>query len=53
MVNFPKKKLPIDYKTYPGKMDHTSCICIRVGDLPTLLDDPDTPPSSPKRKRLE
>jgi hypothetical protein len=47
MVNFPKKKLPIDYKTYPGKMDHTSCICLRVGPLPVVLDEPEeSPPSS-------
>ncbi|EFA81250.1 protein phosphatase 2C-related protein [Heterostelium album PN500] len=24
------KKLPCDYKLYPGKMDHNTCICFRV-----------------------
>ncbi|GAM18541.1 hypothetical protein SAMD00019534_017160 [Acytostelium subglobosum LB1] len=26
------KKLPQDYKLYPGKMDHNTCICFRVGN---------------------
>eukprot|EP01132_Coremiostelium_polycephalum_P008518 gene8518-10472_t len=25
------KKLPCDYNLYPGKMDHNTCICFRVG----------------------
>ena len=25
------KKLPVDYTTYPGKMDHTTCAVVRVG----------------------
>eukprot|EP01102_Stenamoeba_stenopodia_P011036 TRINITY_DN336_c0_g1_i1.p1 TRINITY_DN336_c0_g1~~TRINITY_DN336_c0_g1_i1.p1 ORF type:complete len:945 (+),score=158.27 TRINITY_DN336_c0_g1_i1:308-3142(+) len=53
MVNFPKKKLPIDYKTYPGKMDHTSCISLRVGEFPTAIDDPDSPPATPQGKPLD
>ena len=24
------KRLPFDYSKYPGKMDHTSCLCFRV-----------------------
>ena len=27
----PKSKLPSNYQLYPGKMDHTSCIGLRVG----------------------
>ena len=27
---FPNKKLPKDYQKYPGKMDHTTCLCVRV-----------------------
>lgn len=30
MQENPTKKLPKDYKLYPGKMDHTTCLCIRV-----------------------
>merc|ERR1712137_516510 len=26
------KKLPRDYKAYPGKMDHTTCVVFRVGN---------------------
>lgn len=26
-----EKKLPFDYKKYPGKQDHCSCVAIRVG----------------------
>lgn len=25
------KKLPSDYITFPGKLDHTTCVAIRVG----------------------
>jgi len=31
MCENPKKKLPRDYVRYPGKLDHTSCICFKVG----------------------
>ena len=31
MENNPSLELPDDYSRYPGKMDHTSCICIKVG----------------------
>ena len=27
----PSLKLPSDYKLYPGKMDHTTCVVVRVG----------------------
>eukprot|EP01102_Stenamoeba_stenopodia_P000971 TRINITY_DN10882_c0_g1_i2.p1 TRINITY_DN10882_c0_g1~~TRINITY_DN10882_c0_g1_i2.p1 ORF type:complete len:1058 (+),score=235.92 TRINITY_DN10882_c0_g1_i2:60-3233(+) len=30
MTNNPGKKLPSNYKLYPGKMDHTSCVCLKV-----------------------
>jgi hypothetical protein len=30
MENHPDQKQPNDYKLYPGKMDHTSAICIKV-----------------------
>eukprot|EP01111_Echinosteliopsis_oligospora_P014285 TRINITY_DN5351_c0_g1_i1.p1 TRINITY_DN5351_c0_g1~~TRINITY_DN5351_c0_g1_i1.p1 ORF type:complete len:172 (-),score=30.29 TRINITY_DN5351_c0_g1_i1:62-577(-) len=25
-----KGRLPVDYSRFPGKMDHTSCICIQI-----------------------
>ncbi|KAL6043570.1 PPM-type phosphatase domain-containing protein [Balamuthia mandrillaris] len=33
MEQNPGLPLPKDYKTYPGKLDHTTCVCIRVGYL--------------------
>jgi hypothetical protein len=34
MEQYPQKRLPQDFKTYPGKMDHVSCVCVRVGVTP-------------------
>lgn len=34
MERYPSKRLPPDFKTYPGKMDHVSCVCVRVGVTP-------------------
>jgi len=31
MVANPTKRIPTNYLEYPGKMDHTTCVCIRVG----------------------
>jgi len=28
--NNPSQVLPQDYSTYPGKLDHTTCVCIQV-----------------------
>lgn len=33
MENNPNQRLPRDYKMYPGKMDHTTCVCLRVGEI--------------------
>lgn len=33
MVDFPNKKLPSDFAEYPGKMDHTTAVTIRVGSI--------------------
>jgi len=30
MQNNGGKKVPEDYKLFPGKMDHTTCVCLRV-----------------------
>eukprot|EP01113_Clastostelium_recurvatum_P027817 TRINITY_DN3367_c0_g1_i2.p1 TRINITY_DN3367_c0_g1~~TRINITY_DN3367_c0_g1_i2.p1 ORF type:complete len:497 (+),score=63.64 TRINITY_DN3367_c0_g1_i2:58-1548(+) len=38
MENNPTMKQPVDYKKYPGKMDHTSAMCIRVGTMPHILN---------------
>ena len=32
MENNPTKRQPTDYKLYPGKMDHTTSVVIKVGD---------------------
>lgn len=31
MESNPGLKLPSDYKLYPGKMDHSTCVVVRVG----------------------
>lgn len=31
MEQNPNAALPSDYSKYPGKMDHATCVCIRVG----------------------
>lgn len=36
MENNMGKRLPEDYVEYPGKMDHTTCLCFRVGRIPNL-----------------
>jgi len=43
MEQNPDKKLPSDYTKYPGKVDHTSCACVKVGktsfkDIEQTLD---------------
>lgn len=30
METFPEQNLPVDYKLFPGKLDHTSCVCVKV-----------------------
>lgn len=37
-----KDKLPHDYLLYPGKMDHTTCLCVKVG-LHGKQDSPSVP----------
>jgi hypothetical protein len=32
MEKFDGEKLPNDYQKYPGKMDHTTCVCLVVGE---------------------
>jgi len=31
MEQNPKLKLPPDFKMYPGKLDHATCVCLCVG----------------------
>ncbi|GAM21566.1 hypothetical protein SAMD00019534_047410 [Acytostelium subglobosum LB1] len=31
MEKFPNKKQPVDYREYPGKMDHTTCVSFQIG----------------------
>lgn len=35
MEKNPTKKLPSDYTAFPGKLDHASCVCLRVGRVST------------------
>jgi len=37
MEQNPKDKLPNDYVEYPGKMDHTTCVAIKVGNYEQAL----------------
>ncbi|GAM17930.1 hypothetical protein SAMD00019534_011050 [Acytostelium subglobosum LB1] len=39
METMSGKRLPQDFVKYPGKMDHTTCICFRVGQFDILNDD--------------
>ena len=32
MATNPRKRLPKDYRLYPGKMDHTTCVCVKIGE---------------------
>jgi hypothetical protein len=34
METNPGARQPTDYYAYPGKMDHTTCVCVRVGVVP-------------------
>jgi hypothetical protein len=43
-LNNPGRRLPRDYKLFPGKMDHTTCLCIKIHPFArTLPDDSDNP----------
>lgn len=42
VINNPKKRVPKDHTKFPGRLDHCSCVCFRVGTfrqktLPTDL----------------
>lgn len=37
MNEHPKEKLPSDYVKFPGKLDHVTCVCVRVsGSYPSV-----------------
>jgi len=38
MEQNPKDKLPLDYVAYPGKMDHATCVVIKVGKFQVALE---------------
>lgn len=46
MESNPQKKLPKDFKLYPGKMDHTTCIVVRVAYPVGVEDDEVVQPAS-------
>lgn len=48
MHNNPGKRLPRDYVKFPGKMDHTTCVCFTVGKISKFSSCPTLPviPSS-------
>jgi len=41
MRKHPEKRLPRDYVGFPGKMDHTTCIAMRVGPVDKAPADPE------------
>merc|ERR1712137_1175832 len=44
MQEHPGKRLPNDYARFPGKMDHTTMITIRVGEIPiSMFQSRDSP----------
>lgn len=38
MNEHPKEKLPSDYVKFPGKLDHVTCVCIRVSSSYPLVE---------------
>mmetsp|Transcript_4681 Transcript_4681/g.16466 ORF Transcript_4681/g.16466 Transcript_4681/m.16466 type:complete len:882 (+) Transcript_4681:111-2756(+) len=49
MQKHPALELPEDYTLYPGKMDHTTCVCVKVGSASSeLIRD-----AQEKRERLQ
>eukprot|EP01113_Clastostelium_recurvatum_P025590 TRINITY_DN3079_c0_g1_i1.p1 TRINITY_DN3079_c0_g1~~TRINITY_DN3079_c0_g1_i1.p1 ORF type:complete len:615 (+),score=152.58 TRINITY_DN3079_c0_g1_i1:233-2077(+) len=40
MENNQGKRLPENYVEFPGKMDHTTCLCLRVGRVPLVAQIP-------------
>ena len=38
MEQNPSSELPENYELYPGKMDHTSVICVKVGTIPAASE---------------
>jgi hypothetical protein len=40
MVTNPGKRLPKDYKRYPGKMDHATCLTFKVGSVSATISRP-------------
>jgi len=53
MEQNPKDKLPLDYVAYPGKMDHATCVVIKVGKFQAALEkslsNGSAKPTNPKR----
>jgi len=37
LIHNPLSRLPTNYKVFPGKMDHTTCLCFRVGCVSATL----------------
>uniref|UniRef100_A0A7S4P4A0 PPM-type phosphatase domain-containing protein n=1 Tax=Paramoeba aestuarina TaxID=180227 RepID=A0A7S4P4A0_9EUKA len=52
MQQNPHKRLPKDYRTYQGKMDHTTCICYRIQSQFYELLEPLEPLESPSTSYL-
>jgi len=42
----PNQRLPSDYTKFPGKLDHTTCVCFQVGSAYSF------PPSFKKKRNL-
>jgi hypothetical protein len=48
MENHPDKKLPPDYKRYPGKLDHSTCVAFKVGYKQFSLEEEEQTKASPQ-----
>eukprot|EP01114_Cavostelium_apophysatum_P012568 TRINITY_DN2843_c0_g1_i1.p1 TRINITY_DN2843_c0_g1~~TRINITY_DN2843_c0_g1_i1.p1 ORF type:complete len:489 (-),score=148.62 TRINITY_DN2843_c0_g1_i1:119-1585(-) len=52
MEQNPREKLPNDYVTYPGKMDHATAVILRVANFEKELAKTQGPKSPEKQRRL-
>jgi hypothetical protein len=48
MEQNPKEKLPNDYVTYPGKMDHATTVCLKIGNFERALLNASRGANSPR-----
>eukprot|EP01128_Nolandella_sp_AFSM9_P000306 TRINITY_DN10475_c0_g1_i1.p1 TRINITY_DN10475_c0_g1~~TRINITY_DN10475_c0_g1_i1.p1 ORF type:complete len:1344 (+),score=264.20 TRINITY_DN10475_c0_g1_i1:27-4034(+) len=50
MEDNPTLPEPADYRDYPGKMDHTTCVCMKVGEM---FDESEFEDTRAKQKKIK